>query len=211
MVGDLLQLRDAHEQAQLVLPWRVNGTLDPGEAALLEAHLAECEECRQDLAANFALRELYADLPMASEPARPALLGALEAGAPPPGGSTWRFLRRRVSSGWGRAAQAAVAAAAAVALVLIVAPSERDGDYQLLGSETSEQQGNAIVLFSPDTAERDLRAALDQAGARLVDGPTASGAYIVRVPADQRGAALEGLRALPQVILAEPIDAAGGP
>jgi anti-sigma factor RsiW len=45
----LLQLRDAHEQAQMLLPWHVNGSLEPGEAALVEAHLAECAECRATL------------------------------------------------------------------------------------------------------------------------------------------------------------------
>ena len=210
-MGDLLQLRDVHEQAQMLLPWRVNGTLEPGDAVLFEAHLAECEECRRDLAANLALRELYAEMPVTGQPARPALFDALDARLPPPGDSSWRFLKRRLSSGWGRAAQAAVAAAAAVALVLYIVPARQEGDYRLLGSETSGQPGNAIVLFAPDTAERDLRAALEQAGARLVDGPTASGAYIVQMPEARRAEALEGLRATPQVILAEPIDAAPGP
>jgi anti-sigma factor RsiW len=210
-VGDLLHLRDAHEQAQMLLPWRVNGTLEPGEAAMLDAHLAECEECREDLAANLALRLLYAGMPAGHEPARPALLRALEAGIASPADSPWAFFRRRIGFGWARAAQVAVAAAAAVALVLVVAPLQRDDDYRLLGSDSAKAAGNAIVLFSPDTAERDLRAALEGVGARLVDGPTASGAYVVHVPEDARAAALEQLRELPQVTLAEPVDASNGP
>ena len=210
-MGNLVQLRDAHEQAQLLLPWRVNGTLEPGEAALLEAHLAECAECREDLAANIALRRLYADMPVEHEPARPALLGAIGVGLPMADRSSWQIVKRRVTSGWGIAAQAAMAAAAAVALVMVFTPAERDDDYVLLGSDSAQQPGNALVLFSPDTAERDLRAALDEVGARLVDGPTASGAYVVRVDAADRAEALARLRGLPQVILAEPVDASDGP
>jgi hypothetical protein len=210
-VGDLLHLHDAHGQAQMLLPWRVNGTLEPGEAAVFEAHLAECDECREDLAANLALRRLYAGIPVEPEPARPALLGVLGAGRASPAGSSLTFLKRGMASGWGRVAQAAVAAAAAVALVLVVAPSQRDDGYRLLGSESAEAPGNAIVLFSPDTAERDLRSALEGVGARLVDGPTASGAYVVHVPEDGRTVALARLRQLPHVILAEPVDASGGP
>jgi hypothetical protein len=206
-VGDLLQLRDAHEQAQLLLPWHANGTLEPDDNALVEAHLAECEECRRNLAENRMLRELYAAMPVTAQPVRPPLPGMR---LQPRRNSSWRSMKRRFSSGWGKAAQATMAAAAAVALVLVVAPDRPGGDYQLLGSDTPAQ-GNAIVLFAPETPERDLRAALEQAGARLVDGPTASGAYIVQVPEDGRGEALAGLRALPQVILAEPVDAAGGP
>ena len=207
-MGDLLHLRDAHEQAQMLLPWRVNGTLEPGEAALFEAHLAECDECREDLAANLALRRLYSDLPAERDPPPPAVLGDRQAR---PGQVSWALLRRGIGSGWGRAAQLAVAAAAAVALVVVVTPSPREGEYGLLGTDDAGPTGNAIVLFSPDTAERDLRAALDAVGARLVDGPTASGAYVVQVSADGRAEALERLRDLPQVVLAEPVDAAGGP
>jgi len=208
-VGNLLQLRDAHEQAQMLLPWRVNGTLESGDATVFEAHLAECAECRDDLAANLTLRELYAEMPVTTAPMQPSKSGTAEVRSAPPASTHLRFLKRDLSTAWGRAAQAALVAAAAVTAVLLVTPVNRDGAYRLLGSDTSAPQGNAIVLFSPDTAERDLRAALEQAGARLVGGPTASGAYIVQVPEQDRAAALEGLRALPQVTLAEPVDAAG--
>lgn len=202
-MGDLLHLHNAHEKAQMLLPWYANGTLEPGESAVLEAHLAECDECRAELAADRALRELYAATSAPGQPMRPARM-------PPAKGSSWR-LAERLSSGWGKAAQLALAAAAAVTLIVVVTPSQREGEYRLLGSDDATAQGNAIVLFSPETAERDLRAALERAGARLVDGPTASGAYIVQVPEQRRAEALAELRGLPQVVLAEPVDAAGGP
>ena len=201
-MGDLLHLHNEHDRARLLLPWYVNGTLEPGDTALFEAHLTECDECRADLAANRALRELYAATPVPRHTARPALhLPAVD--------SPKRA--RRLFSGWARATQVALAAAAAVALIVVVAPRPDDGGYRLLGSDDAVQVGNAIVLFSPDTTERDLRAALTRAGARLVDGPTASGAYVVLVPEQRRAEALADLRALPQVVLAEPVDAAGGP
>jgi len=204
-VGDVLQLRDEHEQAQMLLPWFANGTLDASEAAMVEAHLAQCEACSEELAECIAMRELYAAMPVGGTSQRSA---PLRAGNVTP----IRGLRRGLSSRWGRAATAAVAAAAALTLIVVVTPSERgDGEYRLLGSNSGDRSGNAIVLFSPDTAERDLRAALEGADAKVVDGPTASGAYIVRVPAETRADALEQLRGLPQVVLAEPVDAAGGP
>lgn len=39
-----------HEQVSLLLPWFVNGTLDSGEHELVRRHLADCSECRSDLA-----------------------------------------------------------------------------------------------------------------------------------------------------------------
>lgn len=204
-MGDLLQLRDAHEQAQLLLPWHANGTLEPDEAAALDAHLAECAECRRDLAGERLMRELYGAMPVADQFAMPPLPAPrLQTRRHP----AWRSVTRHLSSGWGKAS---MAAAAAVALVVAVAPRQSDGEYQLLGSDTAAQPGNAIVLFAPETPARDLRAALERAGARLVDGPTASGAYIVQVSDDGRAEALAALRASPHVILAEPVDAGTGP
>jgi anti-sigma factor RsiW len=203
-VGDVLHLRDEHEQAQMLLPWRVNGTLEPDEAAQFDAHLAGCKECRADLAANLAMRRIYAATPAEGISERPVLLPVGNNGSP-----FWD-VGRRLSSGWGRAASAAMAAAAAIVLVVVLVPSAPEGEYRLLGSDSRARPGNAIVLFSPDTPARDMRAALEGAEVKLVDGPTASGAYIVRVPETGRGAALEHLRSLPWVVLAEPIDAADG-
>jgi anti-sigma factor RsiW len=54
-MAEIIRLRGSpHEQAQQLLPWYVNGTLEADEAALVEAHLAECAECRADLAAEQA-------------------------------------------------------------------------------------------------------------------------------------------------------------
>ena len=48
-------------------------------------------------------------------------------------------------------------------------------------------------------------------GARLVDGPTATDAYLLNVPAERQAAALAGLRASPTVVLAESLDAGARP
>ena len=204
-MGSLLHLQDAHERAQLLLPWHVNGTLEEAETALLEAHLAECAECRADLAAERSLRSEIASLPM-PELARPP--GAIRA----PAGAKLRppmrrhFLARRISLGWAIAGQAAVAAAVALFLLFTPAGPGPDASYRLLGSDANEATGNVIVMFAPDATERQLRAALEQAGGRMVDGPTASGAYLVRVTPSGRPAALERLRGMEQVVLAEPVD-----
>ena len=67
-MGNVLHLHDAHEQAQLLLPWLANGTLDAQDAALVEAHLAECEACRTELASELALRDRYAAMPAPAGP-----------------------------------------------------------------------------------------------------------------------------------------------
>jgi hypothetical protein len=47
--------------------------------------------------------------------------------------------------------------------------------------------------------------------ARIVDGPTASCAYVVRITPASRAQALDGLRSTPQIVLAEPIDPGSQP
>jgi anti-sigma factor RsiW len=203
-MGNVLHLHDAHEQVQLLLPWRANGTLEAQDAALVEAHLAECEECRADLADELALRANYAAMPAA---VAPRSRGRVEAALPRSGVA---LLRRRVPLGWALGAQAAVAAAALAMVASWPVPPQRD-DYQLLASKAQPAKGNAIVLFAPETTERDLRAALDSAGARIVNGPTASGAFVLQLDQASRIAGLGKLRGNRQVLLAEPIDPASGP
>jgi hypothetical protein len=194
----------------MLLPWHVNGTLEAPELALLEAHLAECPECRADLAAEMALRAGFASMPM-PDVAEAKGVRALQANARPRASTRHRFLARRVAVGWALAP--AAAAAAAVALFVLLPPAARGPDpaYRLLGSGDSAAAGNMIVMFAPETTERQLRSALEQAGGRLVDGPTASGAYIVRVAPEERPAALARLQTLDEVVLAQPIDAGAAP
>ena len=63
-----------------------------------------------------------------------------------------------------------------------------------------------MVLFNPETSEKDVSAALLRVQARVVDGPTASGAYVLHVADDRRQQALQALRGSGRVLLAEPLD-----
>jgi hypothetical protein len=63
------------------------------------------------------------------------------------------------------------------------------------------------LLFRPDASEGAMRQALSASDARLVDGPTPAGAYLVQVPAAERQRALALFRLRPDVISAQPVDA----
>jgi hypothetical protein len=69
--------------------------------------------------------------------------------------------------------------------------------------------GAALVRFRPDATEADIRRALQRSGARLVDGPTATDAYLVRLPPERYAESLALLRGQPAVQLAEALEAAG--
>jgi hypothetical protein len=81
--------------------------------------------------------------------------------------------------------------------------------YRTLGTATApgKVEANAIVLFAPDVSAGDMRSALTAAGARITDGPLASGGYMLRIEPGLRVGRLAQLRARGGVVMAEPIDA----
>ncbi len=219
MVGIIRLNNDPHRQAQALLTWYANGSLEPGEAAAVEEHLAQCAQCRADLKLEHQLSAGIANLPMDMEGGWTALrervqsqpqgqapgVGAAAVGLPRPA-----FLRRPVPIGWALMAQAA-SLALVIGLAGFSMSPTRTAAYRTLGSAPAAGIGNVVVVFKPSTAEQDLRGALVRSGARLVDGPTASDAYVLRVAPGLRSASLSRLRADSHVVLAEPIDADGRP
>ncbi len=204
---------DRHQQAQTLLPWYVNGTLEPDEVAAVEAHLAECPECRADLEQERTLGREVASLSLDVDHGWAALRDRLEPQPTKPMFAPLRrpaaFLRRPVPMGWAITAQAACLALAVIGVVSFVIPrirTDSDAHYRTLSSATPATAGNVVVMFKPSASEQALRQALRQAGARLVDGPTTADAYVLHVEPGRRAEALSRLRANGDVQLAEPID-----
>ena len=83
--------------------------------------------------------------------------------------------------------------------------------YHALGNGAAPSGGNLVVMFEPATTEREFRRILQRHGARVVDGPTVTDAYLLRVPDAERQRALEALRHDPAVRLAEALDENGTP
>ena len=194
-----------HERAEALLPWYANGTLDASDAALVEAHLPTCAECRDSLHVERALAAQIASMPMDMEHGWAKMVDRLD--APPSRVAPVELLRRKVAVGWVVAGQVASAAALLFGLYVVVPTEPSNPTYRALGSEPTTEPGNVLVIFQPDVSERAMRAALLQTDARLVDGPNTSGAYVLRVAPASRGDALRQLRAFPQILLAEPVDA----
>jgi len=200
--------RDGHDGVRDLLPWYVTGQLNEAETARIEAHLDGCAECQAELRFEERLESEVARLPF-----------EVEAG--------WARMRRRVEGdhaeqpvlrrlqarapwlGWG------VAAVLMLGLGVLLAPSLRPAPtidaYHALSAAAAPEPGNVVVIFRPDTTEKSMREALKASGARLVDGPTSADAYVLHVPAAERGAALANLRGRREIILAQPVDSGGAP
>jgi anti-sigma factor RsiW len=201
-----------HERTQKLLPWYAKSTLSDADKAEVDLHLAQCAECREELAAERALAGAIAELPLESERSWAAVARQLdERPQLPPEPAPVAFLSRRVPAGWALGYALAAASIAAALVTALPSRSPVDRTYVALGSPGSSNAGNAVVMFAPQTSERQLRALLAGADARVVDGPTAAGGYVLHVPAADRDAALRNLRRSAQVVLAEPIDSGRSP
>ena len=209
-MAEIIRLRSSpHDDVQELLPWLVNGTLSPEEASRVGKHLDQCPECRAVLEAERRLGGAVASLPLDCDSGWERMKERLELDravrvrpAPP----LWR---RSVPLAW--AVGSPLAAAAAVALVFLnVTPTQPvEPQYRALGTIQVAQPANLVVQFEPATRIGDMQAALQSVDARFVDGPTETGAYLLRVDQTRRELALKRLRDNQAIALAEPIDAAG--
>ena len=195
---------DEHRKAQELLAWYVTGRLDPAEHERVRTHVEACADCQAEMRTEARLEAEVARLPLEVERGWALMRERLTAEARP----SWRPRLPRPAPawlGWG------VAAALAVMVGVSWLPLTTPSSYHVLGEAPSAAAANLVVVFLPDTTERQMREALKASGARLTDGPTAANGYLLRVPATRREAALASLRTQPIVAVAEPLDSGAAP
>ena len=210
-VAQVVDLHSSHHRISELLPWYVTGRLDEAERADVAAHLEGCPECQADLALQHRLAEAVKTASMDAEAGWQDMLARIEAEDVSAGPQ--KIAPKRTAAlwlGW------AVAACLAVTMGVLLlparpAPTYVAPTYVALGSRPADAAGDLLVLFKPDTPERTLRDILDASDLRLVDGPTAAGAYVLHTPLAKRPAVLAALRARPEVLSAAAIDADVGP
>lgn len=216
MSGRVLRFEGAaHHEAERLLPWYVNGTLEGEELARIEQHLADCARCQRELEWQRELQAACASAEAATD-AGPALQRLRERLDAEPGGGRRPLLgelRRgwKDSRPWLRWAVAAQFAAVA-ALAGALAFQDRPTLYRTLGAADMPHRaaGDLVVVFDPSLDEAAMRRLLRASGARIVDGPTESGAYVLDVPDRREAGALEALRAAHGVVLVERLNADDG-
>jgi anti-sigma factor RsiW len=216
-MGNIVTLSGGrHLDIQNLLPWYVSRRLDASESARVEAHLADCPECRADVVLERRLAAEWASVPMETETNWLRLRERVMRDDAGRGGATVSSrladsVRHALTRGrsWFTGLGWALAAAQAVALVAMVVTFRATAPapvYHTLGAAPAPAIGNVLVIFDPGTSERRFRDTLQASHARLVDGPTAAGVYVLHVPADERAAILRRMRARSEVELAQPVD-----
>ena len=128
--------------------------------------------------------------------------------------SAWRRFRLpQTNVGWLATAQ--TAALAAMAFLFIPGQlAEDEGDYRMLSSDGAPADlpvGNAVIMLDPAIDLATLQQMLNEAGARIVDGPMANGGYVIALDEADVQTGLETLRASEAVVLAEPLSGEAQP
>lgn len=208
MSNPILFNEESHGEAEELLPWYVTGQLDESDRVRVEQHLSSCARCRDQLA--FERRMVHEFRAQAPE---------IDSG--------WARLRDRIererqtapapkrpaNDFWAVIKQPGVMALAAAQVGFLIVGggvllSLTQPRYHALGSAPVSPTANVIVIFRADATEEDIRNSLRATGASIVGGPTSADAYLLRVPANRRQAALARLQADDEVQMAEPIDGA---
>ena len=208
---------DEPHDVQLLLPWYVTGQLEHLERARVDAHLKVCARCRAELVREQQLERGVAEMAPDVERGWAALQARMD--GPPASG--WLADR---ASGFMRAGRSVwrrggpwigwAAAAGFGALLLAGAGEPRQAPrtiYHALSSPAPAPPGDVLVMFRPEATADQVAGALRASGARIADGPTAAGAYVLRTPIAERPQALASLRSDRAVVLAEPLDTGGPP
>lgn len=200
-----------HQAAQELLPWFVTDRLSAAETAMVERHLLSCAQCRSDLAWQHTLRaanpqcETTPDVERALARLRPRLEALQRRRQRPALSALLRPFRGNPQwMRWALAVQAVI-----IVALLLALPYGDLAPYHGLSAPRGAG-GNLVVMFKPDTTERELRQLLQETGARVVDGPTSADGYVLKVPDDQQAQAISLLRTKSAIELVEPLDAGGG-
>lgn len=200
-----------HLRAWEALPWVANGRATPEQAALVEAHLPHCPDCREELDWQRRMQAALqgavdtADADADSERSLQALMARLD-DAPEQGASATGSRRLTLTL----AAAVVVQAVGLGALSLQLWWAEPADGYRTLSSAPATPAAATLrVLPDPGLSLAAWQALLQAQGLQAVAGPNSAGAYaLAPLPgATERTTqqALAALRAQPGVRLAEPV------
>jgi hypothetical protein len=215
-----------HEEISMLIPWYVNGSVSEIDRQRVDAHLLQCAQCRNDLTLERGVYEgMSADtgveyMPAASLKRLQARLDGLVTEARVGEGSQEAFVavpRRRVVTWQG--VMAASVAIMAVAVSLLAADRWTQSRTRAAASyytvtTAAPRVSNEVIraVFIPTITLVELQSVLDEAGLRIISGPTEAGVYSLAANSRRPvSSSLALLRGHAKVRFAESIQSSTGP
>ena len=220
----------SHDEVWLLIPWYVNGTLEPEERQAVERLAATDPEIAAEIRAQSRLAEAVSSLDevdavterswsglaaaIAAEQAAPAFAAPAPQPAPRGGISAWieRFwgaTREQASRlGTGPLALGGGLGACAMAAVAVVMVFSADGpapigtQYDTLTNPAAQEAGAVVRLkVAEGVSEAELAALVGAHGLEIASAPSDGGVYtLVARPGEDAAAAVAALDGLPEVL-----------
>ena len=216
------RIPDTHAEAWALLPWLANGRLQAADREWVEAHVAQCAECRAELevqrkVATQINREPSPDA--GSEEQRSfnklwARIEASEAAAPASGIAAGRTAPRSSRTvRWLAAAVVVQGFGLALFGYNALRANNSSGSFTTV-ADVPAQRPNAPMLrvvFAPEASIASINTLLTHQGLSIVAGPGTSGNFTAELSADAvaSGASADSVAAViskdPHVTFAQPV------
>lgn len=170
-----------HEESWLLLPWLASGRLSHGERLEVEEHLSECEACREELAQQRLMCRLLTEperVTYAPGPSFRKLMDRIDGHAPAEPRAPRPALAGRGASAapvWWRAPRLAWAASLMLAVGLATYWSQPR--YVTRSDARPPSAAVLHVAFERSLPIGEMEQLLRSAGARVIEGPDASGIF----------------------------------
>jgi|GEM_PF-999765 len=205
--------RSTHETVQKLLPWFVTASLHDDEHDLVEDHVRTCSQCQADVEWERKFRHSVSTsrITLVSSFGVEQALSRLRPQLEDRG---WHAVIKRyfriAKNGWQQSSRSMrIVVGAQFVLITLLAyralSPQPDSAYLAL-TQAHLAGANVIVAFKPTVSEIQMRRILASNSARLVNGPTMSGAYLLAVPENQRAQTLLRLQADNAVAMAAELD-----
>ena len=195
-----------HPEVEL-LPWYATGTLGEADRERVAQHLASCRDCTRELEDLTEIRRVLTELSRQETEPSTRLARSVMARI-----SAERIGRERPQEraswvaavdGWFRSllmpqwvpSLAAILLVVQMGLLLwvTVPPAER-GEVSTRSVGMPTQAAKIAVIFQASASEERIRSLLQRLQARVVDGPTAEGVFMITITTGNPAAAMALLR-----------------
>lgn len=218
------RIPDTHAEAWALLPWLANGRIQPSEREWVEAHVAGCDECRAELAAQRRVAtQINRDVSSAefapTDEQRSfnklwARIEASESVATPAKGNRTAQAAPRTSRIVRWLAAAVIVQGFGLALFGLNTLRNSSPDDIVTVTDVPAQRAGAPavrIVFSPEASIATVNTLLTHQGLTLVSGPGTAGNFTAELSADAvaSGASADSVAAVisrdPNVSFAQPV------
>jgi hypothetical protein len=204
MTARIIKLNGSdHDAIRALLPWYANETLEEDEHREVRKHLVDCHACQDEVESH--LRMMTGGYQAADNAHVDEAWTRFQAQLLPTPRST-----RNKSVRWIPLALAAQLVLVSGGLYVLHAESGRQSyTFHALAAPHANAR-HLVIVVTPDTAERELSGLLRDVGAHIVDGPSATDAFVLEVDKGREANALRRLRANTHVALVQALDSETG-